>query len=49
MAKSDAEKKRITRANKKKAGYVEKHMFVMPEWWPKVKAYRDKLDNKNTR
>jgi hypothetical protein len=49
MPKTPAEKKRINRANKRKAGYVLKQLFVKPEWWAKLKAYRDELDNNRRR
>jgi len=36
MSKSAAESKRIRRANKRKAGYVEKNIWVLPKSWPKI-------------
>lgn len=45
MPKTYAEKQAIRRANKRKAGYVLKQIFVKPEWWARLKAYRDELDN----
>ena len=47
MPKTDAEKKRINRANMRKVGYTQKQIWVKPSWWPELKAKRDELDKLN--
>ena len=38
-----AKEKRIQREAKRKAGYVLKQIWVLPERWPRIKAYLDRL------
>ena len=44
MSKTYAEKQAITRANKRKEGYILKQIWVKPNWWKKVKDLISELD-----
>lgn len=46
MPKTPTEKQRTLRGNKRKAGYVLKHVWVKPEWWKEVQALISKLKDK---
>ncbi len=44
MPKTPAERKRTVRANKRKAGYVLKQIWVKPAWWARLRELLAELD-----